>query len=193
MLMGIELAVLFLVCSLQMSENLYHQFNSFFIYDDDAREAASILFAARSLGTWKQYLTVAKMIFAQANMLGVSFFPLTTQKLQTILLSVQPKRWKAATWIKIGAYLKIVAKMNSFELVKRIQLIIDGKARSNIVRLKPRPLRPVLSPQQFRGLLLRVKALEESFHQHRCLLAVCLSYYSGFLSFFPCLSFYNFI
>ena len=46
----------------------------------------------------------------------------------------------------------------------------------------------ILSPQQFRILLFRVKGLGESFHKHRCLLAVCLSYYS-MQSFFILFSF----
>ena len=161
-----------------MVGNLLHQFVSYFLYEDSAKQAASILFAARSPGTWKHYLVVAKMMFAQSNIIGVSVFPLSTQKLQAILLSVKPHRWKAVTWCKIGAYLKIVAKMNGFTLESRIQLILDGKARTNIVRIQPRPPRPVLSPQQFRILLYRVKSLGASFHQHRCLLAICLSYYS---------------
>ena len=169
-----------------MVGNLLHHFVSYFLYEDSAKQAASILFAARSTGTWKHYLVVAKMMFAQSNIIGVSVFPLSTQKLQAILLSVQPRRWKAATWIKIGAYLKIVAKMNGFTLESRIQLILDGKARTNIVRIQPRPPRPVLSPQQFRILLYRVKSLGASFHQHRCLLAVCLSYYSKFSVYFWC-------
>lgn len=161
-----------------MVGNLFHNFLSYFIYKEDAKEAASTLFSARSEGTWKIYLTVAKMIFAQARLLDVSLFPLSSQTLQTVLLSVLPGRWKATTWIKMGAYLKIVSKMNDFELEKRILMIIEGKARNNVVRIQPRPPRPVLSPQQFRIMLFRVKALGASFHQHRCLLAMCLSYYS---------------
>ena len=161
-----------------MVGNLYHEFVSYFIFDENAREAASTLFAARSQGTWKIYLVIAKMLFAQANIQGETLFPLSTQKLQSILLSVPPKRWKASTWVKTGAYIKMIAKINGYEVDKRILLIIEGQARSNIVRIQPRPPRPVLSPQQFRILLFRVRGLGESFHKHRCLLAVCLSYYS---------------
>ena len=162
-----------------MVGNIYHEFVSYFLYDENAREAASSLFAARSQGTWKSYLVIAKMLFAQANIMGEMLFPLSTQKIQSILLSVPPKRWTAATWTKAGAYLKMVSKLNGFELEKRILLIVEGQARSNIVRIQPRPPRPVLSPPQFRILLFRVKGLAETFHKHRCLLAICLSYYSA--------------
>ena len=162
---------------------LYHSFLEYFIYEAPSLWAAQSLFAARAEGTWKTYLTAAKMVWAQSNVMGIKMFPLDNHKLMVVLEAVKPKRWTALQWDKVRGYLKIVAKLNKFVIDDRILMLLEGKSRQNIVELRHRDPRPVMEPHEVRIMLFRIKSMKPSFYQMRALLAIYLAFYTTGRSF----------
>ena len=157
---------------------LFHEFCEYFLFAPDSFISAKALFHARSVGTWKQYLPIAKRLWSQANIVGVFLFPITTSKLQRVLQSIPQGKWTALHWTKVRMYLKIVAELNNVVIDRRILLIIEGNARQNVITMQPRPPRPIVTPAQFRVMLFRIKSLRKSFHQQRSLMAALIGFYA---------------
>lgn len=176
------MAVTFFISFRMNSQNwdpvLFHKFLTYFVYDPASIAAAKQLFKARALTTWKIYLRSAVRVWAQARIVNVPMFPLNGENLMKVLESVPRGRWTARHWTQVRAYLKIVAVLNNCELDPRVNMVVMGQARDNIVTMARREIRPVFSPTQMRNLFFKIKGLEKSHSQQRGLMALVFSYYA---------------
>lgn len=140
--------------------------------------AAKQLFQSRAMPTWKIYLRSAIKVWQQARIVDVNVFPLTNEKLMRVLGSVPKGKWKAVHWVQVRMYLKIVCSLNAFTLDPRINHMILGQAKQNVVMLARRKPRPVFSPDQMRNLFFKLTSLKKSHVQQRGILAMMLGYYA---------------
>ena len=157
---------------------IFSDFVTYCLFDDISIVNQKALFHSRRPGTWRQHIAAGKLLFAKARVLGYSFFPFDADTTNLLLASVPEGRWSARTWSKISDYLAILAKLNRFDIPPDMKLVLEGKKRQNFVQVMPRSPRPLLSPQEFRELLFRLKALHTTFYQQRALLAIVMAYYS---------------
>ena len=140
--------------------------------------AGKQLFKSRAMPTWRIYLRSALKLWAQARVIDVNLFPLTGDKLLAVLSSVPKGRWKALHWIQMRAYLKMVCSLNAYKMDPRVNHLILGQAKENVVTLMRRKVRPVFNPEEMRSLFFRIKALGKSHVQQRGLMALFLAYYA---------------
>ena len=161
-----------------LDPKLYHDFLEMFLYKPSSIAVAKQMFMSRAPSTWKIYRRAALKIWKQSSIVGVPFFPLTTNKLLRILGSVKNGKWPARHWLQVRQYLGVVCSLNGDELDSRVNHLIQGQAKQNVVQLARKKPRPVFTPIEMRRMLFRVISLKKSHAQQRALLAILLAYFA---------------
>ena len=161
----------------------FYEFVEYLLYSPTALINQHTLYSSRRPATWKAHVKTGKALFAKANIIGISLFPLREDTLSLLLGLFDDKKWTARFWKNVSGYLTIVAALNRFTLPPDVQLLLQGKQRENVVDIEPRRERPLVSPEQFKTLMFKLKSLPRNFYRERTILAITLSYFTGDLSF----------
>ena len=165
---------------------LFHDFLEFFLFERESVAVGKQLFLSRAQSTWRIYMRSAKRLWKQASLAEVFLVPLTGEKLLEVLGSVPEGKWKALHWVQMRAFIKIICSLNGYDMDSRVNHLLLGQAKSNIVTMERRKERPVFNPDQMRRMFFRVKSLPKSHVQQRALMALYMSYYAVGRSFDLC-------
>ena len=158
--------------------SIFEEFKEYCLFSEMALQAATNLFHAKSEGTIRSYIDSAKMIQMQSYITGQKFDPLSAVSVINVLQSVPDLTWTANTFANVRRYLLFIHDVNGVTLDPLLLLIIQGLIRQNLVEINPRPARPVMTPAQYRNMILKIMNLSSSFYKTRALLALTLSFYT---------------
>ena len=158
--------------------SVFEAFVDYCLFTTMARQVATNLFYAKSEATIKAYIHSAKMIQMQAYITGQEFDPLSAVSVINVLQSVPELTWTANTFANVRRYLSFIYDVNGLTLDPLLLLVIQGLERQNLVEINPRPPRPVMTPAQYRNMILKIMNLPTGFYKTRTLLALTLSFYT---------------
>lgn len=158
--------------------SVFEAFVDYCLFTTMARQVATNLFYAKSEATIKAYIHSAKMIQMQAYITGQEFDPLSAVSVINVLQSVPELTWTANTFANVRRYLSFIYEVNGLTLDPLLSLVIQGLERQNLIEINPRPPRPVMTPAQYRNMILRIMNLPTGFYKTRTLLALTLSFYT---------------